>query len=162
MTEYCIDGSSLDPYTSTKTALYETISFEPSGKCTISIHGREREYDFSFDGKSLITVGSLVKFKIVHSTGMTLILAVDVEGDNSAKSVYEYDRGDGRPVIYSNYTSFEGTENRCFWYLEGRKKHFCYPIIATTQSKQAYDQMSKTNNSLPFYDQARYHFKKSR
>ena len=161
MTEYFISGSSLGPYTSTKVAYYEKISFDGSGKCVITINGSERNYDYTFE-KNVISVANFVKFRIIQSTGMTLILAIDVEGDANAKSVYEYSRGEDRPLIYSNYTSFEGTENRCFWFLEGKKKHFCYPIIATTHGRDAFDEMSKVNNGLPFYDQIQYHFKKSR
>ena len=160
MTEYYISGSSLDPYTSTKSAYYESVSFDASGKCSLTVGGIEREYDFTFD-KNVITVGgSYAKFRIMQMTGMTLILAVDVEGDPNAKAVFEYKRDEELPIIYSNYTSFEGTENRCFWYMNGKKKVFCYPIIATTHGKEAFDEMCGKNTKLPFYDQIQFHFKK--
>ena len=161
MTEYYMSGTALDPYTSNKTAYYEKITFDASGKCAVTVNKVEREYNYTFE-KNVITIENFVKFKVVQLTGMTLVLAIDVEGDPNAKSVYEYDRGEEFPVIYSNYTSFEGTENRCFWYLDGKKKRFCYPIIAAIYGRDAFDEMSKISSTLPFYDQIQYHFRKAR
>lgn len=161
MTQYYIAGTSLDNYTSTKTAFYEKIAFDASGKCTVTIAGVDHEYDYTYE-KNIVTVSGFAKFKVISLSSMTLVLAVDIEGDANAKSVYEYSRGEEMSVIYSNYTSFEGAENRCFWYMDGKKKVFCYPIIATIYGKEAYDEMSKKSTGLPFYDQVQYHFRKAK
>ena len=158
MTEYCIGGISLDNYTSRGSAYYEMVNFDSlTGKCTLTINGREYAHDYTVD-KNIIQVGDFVTFKIVMNSGSMLVLAVDVKGDPDAKSVFEYDRGKDLLKIYSNYTSFEGTQNRCFWYLEGKKRVFCYPVIGS----KYFDRLVAEGRSLSFYDQLHYHFRKTR
>lgn len=158
MTEYCIGGIALDTYTARGSAYYEKIDFDDlSGKCTLTINGFEYQYDYTVN-KNIIQVGDKVTFKIAQNSGSMLVLAVDVTGDPNAKSVFEYDRGEGLLKIYSNYTSFEGTQNRCFWYMDGKKRVFCYPVVGS----KYFDRFYSEGKSLSFYDQIQYHFRKSR
>lgn len=160
-TEYSFDGTVLDPYSSNGPCTIEQFVFEDSGACTVKINGVENHTSFTTNGNTL-TIQGYGDFRLVQNTGFTLIIGVSVKGDDSAKSVFEYKRGsEDSPLatIYSNYTSYDGTDNRIFWYLEKKDKRvYCLPIVGS----KYFDKLYSDGKTLLFYDEMLYHFKKQR
>ena len=113
------------------------------------------ERSYSVD-KNSIVVEDCVTFDLVQNTGRTLVLGVKVTGDPNAKQAFEYDRGEGMINIYSNYTTYEGHADRCFWYMKGKNRVFCYPVVGS----KYFDKLYADGHNLAFYDQIRYHFRK--
>ena len=156
LTEYCLDGSAMDSYSSSGPAFFEKLDFDNlTNKCVMTINGVDYERSYSVE-KNTIVVQDYVTFDLVQNTGRTLVLGVRVTGDPNAKQAFEYDRGEGMVNIYSNYTTYEGHADRCFWYMKGKTKVFCYPVVGA----KYFDKLYADGHNLAFYDQIRYHFRK--
>lgn len=159
-TEYSFNGTTLDPYTSTGSATIEQLVFEDSGACTVTVNGVDNNTSYSVSGNTLKIEG-YGDFRLVQNTGFTLILGLKVTGDDSAKSVFEYKRGsEDAPLatIYSNYTTYDGAENRIFWYMDRKKRVYCRPMV----SSKYFDILYAEGKTLIFYDELLIHFKKKR